>query len=98
MEFKDYLQEELKALDPLFETDKEIAEIRRQLYPFRYVVLSKGGRDFIFERVGGSFLFGDAVFTEAEMAGIIRDALKQGFSVIYTNRDTLGTVSNNSKR
>ena len=83
------LVEELKALGPLFEIDKEIVEIRRQLPPFRYVVLSKGGRNFIFERAGGSFHFGDAVFTEVEMAGIIRDALKQGFSVIYTNRGVM---------
>ena len=87
MNFKDYLQEELKVLEPFWETDKELVEIRRQLYPFRYISLSKKGRNFVFERVGRSFHFGDAVFTEAEMVGIIRDALKQGFSVSYTNRE-----------
>jgi len=70
-------------------------EIRRQLQaPFRYVVVYKevqcGDRviptQYVFEKRERGFRFGDVEFSEEEMAGIIRDALSQGFRIYYTNQ------------
>ena len=71
--------------------DKEAKHLIRV---FRFVVISKRvdckgkkvDTKYIFKRGIHGFNFGFISFSEDEMVRIIQDALKQGFSVIYTNQ------------
>ena len=63
--------------------DNEMERFKIMTQFLTKITIRAKDEEYIFEKIGDIWKFGDAKFTTEEMFGIVRDALRLGFKVSF---------------